>query len=42
MRPSIELADNRGIPARAITVIGRIIERRADEIAAAWRGHFGS
>ena len=40
--PSIELAENRGLPSREITVLGKIIERRADEIAAAWREHFGS
>ena len=42
MRPRIELAENRGIPSREITVLARIIERRADEIAAAWRERFGS
>jgi len=42
MRPEIELAENFGISSREITVIGNIIERRADEIAAAWRKHFGS
>ncbi|HJQ35905.1 MAG TPA: DUF4160 domain-containing protein [Thermoanaerobaculia bacterium] len=42
LRPSIELAENRGIPSREITVLAKIIERRADEIAAAWREHFGS
>jgi hypothetical protein len=42
LQPSIELAENRGIPSREITVLTKIIERRADEIAAAWREHFGS
>jgi Domain of unknown function (DUF4160) len=42
MEPEIELAENRGIPSREITVLAKIIERRADEIAAAWRERFGS
>jgi hypothetical protein len=42
MHPRIELAQNRGIPSREITILARIIERRADEIAAAWRERFGS
>ena len=42
MHPKIELAENRGIPSREITILARIIERRADDIAAAWRERFGS
>jgi hypothetical protein len=34
LAPAIELAENRGIPTREVTVIGKIIERRADEILA--------
>ena len=41
VQPDIELADNKGIPDRAITSIVKIIERRKDEIAEAWRAHFG-
>jgi len=41
LRPKIELAENRGIAAREITELARIIERRADEIATAWTKHFG-
>jgi len=42
LQPNIELAENRGIPSREITVLVKIIERRAHEIAAAWRERFGS
>jgi len=41
LRPKIELADNRGLAAREITELARIIARRADEIATAWAEHFG-
>jgi hypothetical protein len=41
LRPKIELAENRGIAAREITELARIIERRADEIETAWTKHFG-
>lgn len=41
LRPAIELAENKGIPAREITSIVKIIERREDEIATAWRARFG-
>ena len=42
LSPAIELAENRGIPDREITTVAKIIERRADEIAGAWRARFGS
>lgn len=42
LEPSVELADNAGIPPREVTVIRKIVERRKDEIASAWRNHFGS
>ena len=41
LRPKIELAENKGIPAREITSITKIIERRENEIATAWRTRFG-
>ena len=42
MRPKVELAANRGIPSREITIVAKIIERHADDIAAAWHERFGS
>ena len=42
LEPSVELAENHGIAAHEITTIMKIIERRANEIAAAWRQHFGT
>ena len=42
LEPQIELAENHGIAVREITVVTKIIERRANEIAAAWHEHFGS
>lgn len=42
LQPKIELANNRGISSREITVLANIIERRVDEIAAAWRERFGN
>jgi hypothetical protein len=41
LRPRLELAENKGIPAREITSITKIIERREDEIATAWHERFG-
>jgi hypothetical protein len=41
LEPAVELAENRGIPARGITAIQSIVEERKNEIAAAWRRHFG-
>ena len=41
LRPRLELAENKGIPAREITSIIKIIERRENEIATAWRERFG-
>jgi len=41
LQPAIELAENKGLPAHEITVVAKIVERRADEIAAAWRKRFG-
>jgi hypothetical protein len=42
LEPRIELAENHGLPTHEITTITRIVGERADEIAAAWRQHFGS
>jgi hypothetical protein len=42
LEPGIELAENEGIASHEITLIRKIVERRANEIAAAWREHFGS
>ena len=42
LQPNIELAESRGIPAREITFVRKIIERRANEIAEAWHQYFGS
>jgi len=41
IEPEIELADNHGIPEQHLTTIGKILERRIDEIAEAWHRHFG-
>jgi hypothetical protein len=42
LEPRIELADNYGLPAHEISAVTHIVQRRADEIATAWRQHFGS
>jgi len=42
LEPSIELAENHGIPEREITTIRRIVEDRANDIQVAWIVHFGS
>ena len=42
LRPQIELAKNSGIPSREISILARIIEEHADEIAAAWLERFGN
>ncbi|HEY2090284.1 MAG TPA: DUF4160 domain-containing protein [Thermoanaerobaculia bacterium] len=41
LEPRLELAENHGVPAHELTGVTKIIERRANEIAAAWRQHFG-
>lgn len=41
LEPAIELAENRGIPARELKTIAAIVEERTNEIATAWRKHFG-
>jgi hypothetical protein len=41
IEPRIEAADNQGLSARELKRIGKIIEERKDEIASAWREHFG-
>ena len=41
LEPEVELAENHGLPSRDLTVIMRIVESRTDEIARAWRKHFG-
>ena len=41
LEPVIELDENRGIPGREITSIMAIVEERKNEIATAWRKHFG-
>lgn len=40
LEPRLELAESRGIPQRELTKIAKILERRKDEIANAWREHF--
>ena len=40
--PRLELAENHGLPERGITAIGKILERRTDEVRTAWRRHFSS
>lgn len=40
LEPSVELAQNQGIPAREMTAVRGIVERRKDEIATAWRKRF--
>lgn len=42
LEPKLELAENHGLPERGINVVGRILERRSDEVGAAWRRHFAS
>ena len=42
LEPELELAENHGIPDRELSTIARILERRRDEVEAAWRKHFAS
>ncbi|PYQ57439.1 MAG: DUF4160 domain-containing protein [Acidobacteria bacterium] len=42
LEPELELAENHGIPDRELSTIARILERRRDEVKAAWRKHFAS
>jgi len=41
LRPTIEVATNRGFAAHELSDIARIITEHADEIARAWHDHFG-
>ena len=42
LEPSLELAENHGIPQREITAVVKILERRSDEVKTAWHRHFKS
>ncbi|HET7436555.1 MAG TPA: DUF4160 domain-containing protein [Thermoanaerobaculia bacterium] len=42
IEPAVEFADGQGITAHEIRALVKIVERHRDEIAAAWRTHFGS
>ena len=42
LEPKLGLAENHGIPDRELSTIARILERRRDEVEAAWRKHFAS
>ena len=42
LEPKLELAVNQGLPEREIGTIAKILERRSDEVRAAWRRHFTS
>ena len=42
LEPRLELAENHGLPEREVTAIAKILERRRDEVASAWRSHFSS
>lgn len=42
LEPRLELAENHGIPERELTTVAKILERRRDEVEAAWRKHFAS
>ena len=39
LEPRIELAENHGIPAREVTKILGVVEKRHDEIEEHWRQH---
>jgi hypothetical protein len=41
IEPQIEVAENEGLSRRDLNQIGKIIKDRRDEIASAWREHFG-
>ena len=41
LQPSVEVAENHGIPAHRLATIRDTIERRYDEITAKWHAHFG-
>lgn len=38
--PEVEIAENHDIPERELTNIVKILQRRRNEIEAAWRRHF--
>ena len=40
LQPRLELAENHGLPDQEISVVRKILERRSDEVRAAWRSHF--
>ncbi|HEY8130383.1 MAG TPA: DUF4160 domain-containing protein [Thermoanaerobaculia bacterium] len=42
LEPELDLAENHGIPNRELSTIARILERRRDEVEAAWSKHFAS
>jgi hypothetical protein len=42
LEPELRLAENHGIPDRELSTIARILERRRDEVEAAWQKHFAS
>ncbi|MCU1230541.1 MAG: hypothetical protein JWO97_3425 [Acidobacteria bacterium] len=41
MEPTIEMAENHGIPARSVGDVRRLIETHEQDIRDAWTSHFG-
>ena len=40
LRPNVELAYNRGFPAKVLSALNSVIEERRDEIERAWNEFF--
>ena len=41
LEPEVALANNHGIRSSELSTIERVVRERRDEIATAWRTHFG-
>lgn len=41
LEPHIEIADNRGLSARHLRAVLRLVRRHQHEIRVAWKEHFG-
>ena len=41
VEPEVSLAKNYGLESSQLTEIRKVVEERRDEIAKAWREHFG-
>jgi hypothetical protein len=41
LEPEVSLANNYGLNSSQVTEVRKVVEERRDEIARAWRKHFG-